>query len=56
MKNKILEKLLNGLMFIMQSNSSDNCVHCYDIASKHYDKNKKLCLWRLDCLRCNYKA
>ena len=24
-------------------------------ASMHYDKNKKLCLWRLDYLGCSYK-
>ena len=44
-------KIFNLYTKIIASNS------CIDKALKSkYDKNKKLCFWRLDCFRCNYKA
>ena len=44
-------KILNSYTKIIARNS------CIDKALKSkYDKNKKLCFWRLDCFRCNYKA
>ena len=57
-KNKLKELIIELKKYKVQAIlvSAYKMKHLKTHASKHYNKNEKLCLRRLDCLKCNNKA